>query len=272
MITLPNIPYKLVVPGKGEDENVLVREGGMIPELSSDALPHWELAKKYDLIDFDLGVKLTGAGFPVYKGKGARFAFAGILKLEESGYRVLVVPGNHDYGTGIMGNKKFVRLFKEKFFRDRNISYPKVDLIDEFAFMGLDSTARELNWHDRFFSEGELGKAQLSRLERLLMKPEISSRRKIIYLHHHPFDFKLGMQLKDSEDLKAVIENRVAMLLFGHYHRDEESAVKIYHGTWGIPRCYNAGSSTKKNGETGFQWIINMEEEDPSADFNAKFI
>lgn len=199
-------------------------------------------------------------------------AFAGILKLEESGYRVLVVPGNHDYGTGIMGNRKFVRLFKEKFFRDRNISYPKVDLIDEFAFMGLDSTARELNWHDRFFSEGELGKAQLSRLERLLMKPEISSRRKIIYLHHHPFDFKLGMQLKDSEDLKAVIENRVAMLLFGHYHRDEESAVKIYHGTWGIPRCYNAGSSTKKNGETGFQWIINMEEEDPSADFNAKFI
>jgi seryl-tRNA synthetase len=56
LITLPNIPYKLVVPGKGEDENVLVREGGMIPELSSDALPHWELAKKYDLIDFDLGV------------------------------------------------------------------------------------------------------------------------------------------------------------------------------------------------------------------------
>lgn len=199
-------------------------------------------------------------------------AAAGILKLEESGYRVLVVPGNHDYGTGILGNRKFVGLFKEKFFNDRGISYPKVDLIDEFAFIGLDSTAWELNWHDRFFSEGELGKAQLSRLGRLMRRPEVAASRKIVYLHHHPFDFKLAMQLKDSEELKAIIENQVEMLLFGHYHRDEESALKKYHGTWGIPRCYNAGSSTHKNGETGFQWIINTEEEDPSSDFIAKFI
>lgn len=199
-------------------------------------------------------------------------AIGGIISLEESGYRVLVVPGNHDYGTGIMGNRKFVGLFKEKVFHDRRITYPKVDLIDEFAFIGLDSNARELNWHDRFFSEGEIGKTQLSRLGRIIRRPEVASRRKIVYLHHHPFDFKLAMQLKDSEELKAVIENQVEILLFGHYHRDEETALKIYHGTWGIPRCYNAGSSTHKNGETGFQWIINTEEEDPSADFNAKFI
>lgn len=199
-------------------------------------------------------------------------AAAGILKLEESGYRVLVVPGNHDYGTGILGHRKFVGLFKERFFKDRRISYPKVDLIDEFAFIGLDSTAGELNWHDRFFSEGELGKAQLSRLKRIMQRPEVAASRKIIYLHHHPFDFKLVMQLKDSDELKTIIANQVEILLFGHYHRDEETALKIYHGTWGIPRCYNAGSSTRKNGETGFQWIINTGEEDSSADFNAEFI
>ena len=202
----------------------------------------------------------------------AEEAAAGIRMLEEQGYRVLLIPGNHDYGTGIMGNRKFVGLFKERFYGNRRISYPKVDLIDEFAFIGLDSTAGELNWNDRFFSEGELGKAQLKRLKRILTRTEVASRRIIVYLHHHPYDFKLAMQLKDSEELREIISNRTEMLLFGHYHRDEETASKAYHGTWGIPRCYNAGSSTHKNGETGFQWIINTEEEDPSADFNAKFI
>lgn len=113
LITLPNIPYKLVVPGKGEDENVLVREGGMIPELSSDALPHWELAKKYDLIDFDLGVKLTGAGFPVYKGKGARLQMSLIQffldQNARAGYKEIMPPimVNEDsgYGTGQLPDK-----------------------------------------------------------------------------------------------------------------------------------------------------------------------
>jgi predicted phosphodiesterase len=80
------------------------------------------------------------------------------------------------------------------------------------------------------------------------------------------------MQLKDSEELKLIIENQADLLLFGHYHRDKETATRTYHGTWGIPRCYNAGSSTHKNGETGFQWIIDAGNDDPSADFDARFI
>ena len=72
LVLLPNIPDKLVPAGKNADDNVVVRMGGDIPDLPETALPHWELASKYDIIDFDLGVKLTGAGFPVYKGKGAR--------------------------------------------------------------------------------------------------------------------------------------------------------------------------------------------------------
>src|SRR5690606_25853860 len=69
---IPNVPHKLVPSGSSEEDNEeIFREGG-IPVLHENALPHWELAKKYDLIDFELGVKITGAGFPVYKGKGAR--------------------------------------------------------------------------------------------------------------------------------------------------------------------------------------------------------
>lgn len=113
LVTLPNIPYKLVVPGKGEDDNVLVREGGMSPELPANALPHWELAKKYDLIDFDLGVKLTGAGFPVYKGKGARLQMSLIQffldQNARAGYKEIMPPVlvNEDsgYGTGQLPDK-----------------------------------------------------------------------------------------------------------------------------------------------------------------------
>ncbi len=72
LVLLPNIPCDQVPEGKGAEDNVVVKTGNEIPELGENKLPHWELAKKFDIIDFDLGVKLTGAGFPVYKGKGAR--------------------------------------------------------------------------------------------------------------------------------------------------------------------------------------------------------
>ena len=113
LVTLPNLPYKMVVPGKGAEDNVLVREGGSMPLIPDDALPHWELAKKYDLIDFDLGVKLTGAGFPIYKGKGARLQMALIQffldQNTRAGFREIMPPilVNEDsgYGTGQLPDK-----------------------------------------------------------------------------------------------------------------------------------------------------------------------
>ena len=72
VVLLPNIPCDIVPEGKCAEDNVVVKTGNEIPDLGENSLPHWELAKKYDIIDFDLGVKITGAGFPVYKGKGAR--------------------------------------------------------------------------------------------------------------------------------------------------------------------------------------------------------
>lgn len=72
LLSVPNTPCDMVPEGRTAEDNVVERSGGIMPDLPADALPHWDLARKYDLIDFELGVKITGAGFPVYKGKGAR--------------------------------------------------------------------------------------------------------------------------------------------------------------------------------------------------------
>lgn len=111
---VPNIPNDLVSEGTSEADNVVVFEAGEIPNLGKDALPHWELAKKYDLIDFELGVKLTGAGFPVYKGKGAKLQRALITyfldKNTEAGYNEYQVPHvvneASGYGTGQLPDKE----------------------------------------------------------------------------------------------------------------------------------------------------------------------
>ncbi|WP_432412459.1 serine--tRNA ligase [Rasiella sp. SM2506] len=96
LYTIPNIPNDLVPAGTDEKDNEEVFAEGDIPKLNNGALPHWELAKKYDLIDFELGVKVTGAGFPVYKGKGARLQRALISyfldKNTEAGYTEYQVP------------------------------------------------------------------------------------------------------------------------------------------------------------------------------------
>ena len=93
---IPNIPHSSVKAGKSEEDNENIFSEGTIPELGKNALPHWELAKKYDIIDFELGTKITGAGFPVYKGKGARLQRALINyfldKNIEAGYKEYQVP------------------------------------------------------------------------------------------------------------------------------------------------------------------------------------
>ncbi len=86
LLSVPNVPYSGVPEGKSAEDNVVEKTGGKMPELGEDALPHWDLAKKYNLIDFDLGVKITGAGFPVYVGKGARLQRALVqFFLDEAG-------------------------------------------------------------------------------------------------------------------------------------------------------------------------------------------
>lgn len=114
LYTIPNLPYDEVPEGETAADNLVVKTGGLETELPKNALPHWELAKKYDLIDFDLGVKITGAGFPVYKGKGARLQRALInFFLDEAhaaGYTEIVPPtvvnAASGYGTGQLPDKE----------------------------------------------------------------------------------------------------------------------------------------------------------------------
>ncbi|WP_036386337.1 serine--tRNA ligase [Muricauda sp. MAR_2010_75] len=111
---IPNIPHESVPSGSTEEDNEEVFREGDVPTLTEKALPHWELAKKYDIIDFELGVKITGAGFPVYKGKGARLQRALIAyfldKNTEAGYTEMQVPlmvnEASGYGTGQLPDKE----------------------------------------------------------------------------------------------------------------------------------------------------------------------
>ena len=114
LLTIPNLPCAMVPEGKTAADNVVEKTGGPMPDLPDDALPHWDLAKKYNLIDFDLGVKITGAGFPVYVGKGARLQRASIQffldQAGEAGYVEIqppyVVNEASGYGTGQLPDKE----------------------------------------------------------------------------------------------------------------------------------------------------------------------
>lgn len=114
LYNIPNIPHPSVPEGNTAEDNLIERTGGETPNLPSDALPHWDLAKKYDLIDFELGVKITGAGFPVYKGKGARLQRALINffldEARDAGYLEVeppyVVNEASGFGTGQLPDKE----------------------------------------------------------------------------------------------------------------------------------------------------------------------
>ncbi|WP_300956595.1 serine--tRNA ligase, partial [Duncaniella muris] len=114
LLGIPNIPCDAVPEGKTAEDNVVEKTGGPMPELPADALPHWELAKKYNIINFDLGVKITGPGFPVYIGKGARLQRALIQffldRAGDAGYLEIqppyVVNEASGYGTGQLPDKE----------------------------------------------------------------------------------------------------------------------------------------------------------------------
>ncbi len=114
LLTVPNLPCDAVPEGLTAEDNVVEKTGGVIPELPADALPHWELAKKYNIIDFETGVKVTGAGFPFYVGKGARLQRALIQFFLDEAWKAgyieveppFVVNEASGYGTGQLPDKE----------------------------------------------------------------------------------------------------------------------------------------------------------------------
>ncbi len=166
-----------------------------------------------------------------------------IDKLKESGFPVLICPGNHDYGTGTIHFAKFPILFREVFFSDPHLQFPKLDIIQNTAFIGLDTMRGMMHWWTRWSSQGWITSKQLRQLNKILESAILKScKHVVIYMHHHPFTFRWRFFLRDAGSLKHVLKrHKIDALLFGHYHFG-----LAYPNRWGIVRCYDGGSSTSK--------------------------
>jgi 3',5'-cyclic AMP phosphodiesterase CpdA len=159
-------------------------------------------------------------------------------------YRVLLCPGNHDYGDAMSVDEEaaqaFLREFGDFIFQGRSPVFPVLCEVGNHVFIGLDSNAEEMSFWERWFAEGHLGKEQLSSLSQLLDSPALAGKQVIIYLHHHPFTFGYSvmpdvgdrnpmyylyiqltrpfLRLKDAYSLCQVLRDRALGLLFGHLH------------------------------------------------------
>jgi 3',5'-cyclic AMP phosphodiesterase CpdA len=198
-----------------------------------------------------------------------------VERLREAGYTVLPVPGNHDYSNLLFAMPKNVKRFKETYFDDPEVRYPKLDIIgdpgERIAFMGLDSMAEEIHWYDSMWANGELGAGegeQLERLEQMLKREDVTAcEYKVVYLHHHPFEPLCDKhRLKDEEEFRNLLKNhKIDALLFGHNHHG-----KKWNGFLGIPRCYDGGSTTWKLKAVSEHRVIDLSR-GPERDYDGKF-
>jgi 3',5'-cyclic AMP phosphodiesterase CpdA len=159
-------------------------------------------------------------------------------------YRVLLCPGNHDYGDAMSVDeeaaKAFQHVFGDYIFQGKPQMFPVLSEVGNHVFIGLDSNEEELGFWERWFAEGHLGKKQLSSLSQLLDSPALAGKQVIIYLHHHPFTFGYSvmpdvgdrnplnylyiqltrpfLRLKDAYSFCQVLRDRAQGLLFGHLH------------------------------------------------------
>ena len=203
LVLLPNIPCDMVIPGKGAEDNEIVKMGGPEVNLPENALPHWELAKKYDIIDFDLGVKVTGAGFPVYKGKGARLQRALINffldKNTAAGYTEVEPPvlvnAASGFGTGQLPDKEGQMYYAglDDFYLAPTAEVPVTNLFRD-VILGNDEFPQKMTAYTPCFRReaGSYGK-DVRGLNRL-----------------HQFDKVEIVRIEKPEDSYAALEDMVA--------------------------------------------------------------
>lgn len=199
LVTLPNLPHPTTPPGRHAEDNPVVLQEAEIPTLSTDALPHWELAQKYDIIDFELGVKLTGAGFPVYKGKGARLQRAlinffidealkaGYLEIQPP----LMVNEASGYGTGQLPDKDSQMYFVglDNFYLIPTAEVPVTNIYRDVILKADDFPVKNVAYSSCFRREaGSYGK-DVRGLNRL-----------------HQFDKVEIVQLRHPDDSYAALE------------------------------------------------------------------
>ena len=210
IVKLPNLPHESVVPGKGAEDNVKVREGGKIVELPEPALPHWDLIKKYDIIDFDLGIKLTGAGFPVYKGKGAKLQRALINYFldmgEKAGYREVLPPivVNEDsgFGTGQLPDKEgqMYHVTADNFYLIPTAEVPVTNIYRDVILNGEDLPYKNMAYTPCFRREAGSWGAHVRGLNRLHQFDKVE----IVQIAHPDNSYEsLDQMVKHVESLVA---------------------------------------------------------------------
>lgn len=189
-------------------------------------------------------------------------------------YRVLLCPGNHDYGDAVSIDEEEARIFQMVFgdfiFQGQSQEFPVVSEIGDHVFIGLDSNAEELGFWERWFAEGHLGRRQLSTLNQILDSPAVEEKQVVIYLHHHPFTFGYNvmpdvgdrnplnylyvqltrpfLRLKDAYSLCQVLRDRVQGLLFGHMHYGLDCSGESRK--YGIKLAFDGSSTTCTDNDT----------------------
>lgn len=198
-----------------------------------------------------------------------RLAGKTLLKRLAERYRVLLCPGNHDYGDAMSVNaepaKKFREVFNDYIFQGKPPTFPVIHEVGgEYVFIGLDSNAATLSFFERWFAEGHLGKEQLADLNKALSRPELQNKKIIVYLHHHPFSCDCSVmpdmggrhllfhlfarlprpfrRMKDASSFCKIVRDRVHMLLFGHMHFGLDCSGDSRR--YGVPVALDGGSST----------------------------
>jgi 3',5'-cyclic AMP phosphodiesterase CpdA len=191
--------------------------------------------------------------------------------LREAGFTVLVAPGNHDYGSyrfPFLGlSNECRRRYNMHIHDTTDVTYPIKTVIDDVAFLGLDSSQGEMDsWLSRWWADGRLGDEQLRELARMLDDDDVkNAQHTVIYLHHHPW--KRGwlwyfLALNDSRELRRVLEGHdISALLFGHRHNAFDDYPKLLP----ITRIYDGGSSTGKGGKPCLYRVMDLSE-DPRRD------
>lgn len=219
----------------------------------------------------DYVIVLTGdlveSGFDV---NALSEAEALVEHLRAAKFHVLVAPGNHDVGNGGFATKKASRRFLKLFFGDKKARFPRLDIIHDTAFIGLNSMEAETGLFEGGISaEGEIGKKQRKRLIKLLTSDKVkSATHRVVYLHHHPLDHRPLLYLKDADKFRSSLKGHsIDALLFGHYHEAD-----VWNGSWeSIARIYDGGSSTNKDGASFPHRVIDLSK-DPGTDYDGKFL
>ncbi len=178
-----------------------------------------------------------------------------IDRIKNAGFHVLIAPGNHDcgdYRTIPVSSKEGMKKFKTVMYSNPSQKFPQFEVIEDIAFIGLDSMEGELEKQQGYWADGEIGKAQLKDLEKLLKEEKVTRcDKRVVYLHHHPFTTgpwyirwwrAIFHGLDDAKQLKKILKSsNIDALLFGHNH-----VGKAWNGKLGIKHVYDAGSSTGK--------------------------